>query len=534
MLFSDPFIFVARMDSLSQLIQHAALAFSVISLFAVIIWHHMVLQRKMRPGPPIWPIMGMLPSVFLHVNDIYDWVTQVLTDCGGTLEFKPPWLANMFSFVTTDPKSIEYILKTKFRSFPKGSYYKCIFDDLLGQGILNTDGEQWAWGRKTMSSFLHSPALKNHMIATIDKSIHCKLLAELEEAARSGSAIDLQEILIRFALDNLCTVGLGVDLCSLNPPGRDVEIAKAFEEAMDATISRFIIPYSIWKTMRFLGVGTERKLKASLQTIDEFAAEAIRIRRKEMLQDHQNVERRDMLSNLMMLRGDGDHLLSDKVIRDMCINFVLAGRDTTAIALSWFFWLLIQHPNVEENILSELRQIVVIRRRGSNPTSCSFKGFTLEEVKEMQYLHAALSETLRLYPSLPINYKEVIEDEVLPNGARLKKGTNLIFPIYSMGRTENIWGKDCMEFKPERWLREGVFVPEGGYKYPVFNAGPRVCLGKDFAYLLMKWVAASLVYRYRLKLAKEVMVEPKLGITLCLKNGLPVTLHPRSEMSKDH
>ena len=67
-----------------------------------------------------------------------------------------------------------------------------------------------------MGSFLHSPAHKNHMIATIDKSIHCKLL---EEATRSGSAIDIPEILIRFALDNLCTVGLGVDLCSLNPPG---------------------------------------------------------------------------------------------------------------------------------------------------------------------------------------------------------------------------------------------------------------------------------------------------------------------------
>ena len=71
-----------------------------------------------------------------------------------------------------------------------------------------------------------------------------------------------------------------------------------------------------------------------------------------------------------------------------------------------------------------------------------------------------------------------------------------------------------MEFKPKRWLREGVFVLEGGYKYPLFNAGPRVYLGKDFAYFLMKWVAMSLVYRYRLKMVKDVMVEPKLGITL--------------------
>ena len=141
-----------------------------------------------------------------------------------------------------------------------------------------------------------------------------------------------------------------------------------------------------------------------------------------------------------------------------------------------------------------------------------------------------VSHPARLYPSLPINYKEVIQEEVLPNGVCLKKGTNLIFPIYSVGRTDNIWGEDCREFKPERWLRDIMFVPEGGYNYPVFNAGPRVCLGKDFAFLLMKWVASSLVYRYRMEMVKDVMAEPKLGITLCMKNGLLVTLHPRSRI----
>ena len=517
LLFSDLFFIITRMYSLLQLIQ-PALAFSVIiSLFAALLWRRIVLHRKTR-GPPIsWPLVGMLPSVFLHINDIYDWATQVLTDCGGNLEFKPPCLANMFSFVTTDPESIEYIVKTKFRSFPKGTYYKSIQDDLLGDGILNIDGELWAWERKTLSSYLHSPAHKNHMIATIDKSIHCKLLVDLEEASKTGSAVDLQEILIRLGLDNMCTVGLGVDLSSLTPAGRDAEIAKAFEEAVDATIMRFIIPRSIWKMMRFLGIGTEGKLKASLQTIDEFAGEMMRLRRKELLESDENVERCDLLSNVMMLREDGGRFLSDKMIRDMCINFVLAGRDNTGIAVCWFFCLLSQHPTVEENILSELRRI------GSNPT-----GFTVEEVKKMHYLHAALSETLRLYPSVPINYKEVIQDEVLPNGVCLKKGSNLIFPIYSMGRMESIWGEDCREFKPERWLREGKFIPEGAYKYPVFNAGPRSCLAKDFAILLMKWVAASLVYRYRVKMVNDVMGEPKLGIGLYMKNGLLVTLHPRS------
>ena len=99
-----------------------------------------------------------------------------------------------------------------------------------------------------------------------------------------------------------------------------------------------------------------------------------------------------------------------------------------------------------------------------------------------------------------------------------------------MGTMENIWGEDFREFKPERWLRDGVFVAEGGYKYPIFNAGPKTCLGKDFSYILMKLVAASVVYRYRVNVVEDVKVEPTLGITVSMKNGLLLTLHPRSEI----
>lgn len=102
----------------------------------------------------------------------------------------------------------------------------------------------------------------------------------------------------------------------------------------------------------------------------------------------------------------------------------------------------------------------------------------------MHYLHVALSETLRLYPPVPLNVKELAEDNlILPGGRVLKKGTVVLQAIYSMGRMEKIWGKYCREFKPERWLQDGVFTSQDGFKFPVFSARPRVCLGKDFAYL---------------------------------------------------
>lgn len=122
---------------------------------------------------------------------------------------------------------------------------------------------------------------------------------------------------------------------------------------------------------------------------------------------------------------------------------------------------------------------------------------------------------------------QVVEDDVFPDGTVLKKGTKVIYAIYSMGRMEAIWGKDCREYKPERWLRDGRYTSESAYKFTAFNGGPRLCLGKDFAYHQMKFVAASIIYRYRVKAVKDHPVEPKLALTMYIKHGLEVNLIKR-------
>lgn len=134
---------------------------------------------------------------------------------------------------------------------------------------------------------------------------------------------------------------------------------------------------------------------------------------------------------------------------------------------------------------------------------------------------------MRLYPSVPIDNKDVTADDFLPDGTFVRKGTRLMYSIYSMGRMDSIWGKDCMEYKPERWLRKGVFTPESPFKYAVFNAGPRLCLGKELAYLQMKSVASAILRNYHVKLVPGHKVEYKLSLTLFMKYGLRVTLHPR-------
>ncbi|CAL9088999.1 unnamed protein product [Musa textilis] len=235
--------------------------------------------------------------------------------------------------------------------------------------------------------------------------------------------------------------------------------------------------------------------------------------------------RSDILTSFTKLRDETGNPHSDKFLRDICVNFILAGRDTSSVALAWFFWLLSQHQEVEDRILKELREIVA-EREGEGEGELVFKP---EEVKKMEYLHAALREALRLYPSVPLDHKEVVEDDVFPDGTVVKKGAKVLYALYAMGRLESIWGKDCRDYKPERWFRNGRLESESAYKFPAFNGGPRLCLGRDFAYYQMKFVAASILHRYRVEVVADHPVEPKIALTLYMKHGLLVTLRRRDE-----
>lgn len=366
-------------------------------------------------------------------------------------------------------------------------------------------------------------------------------------------------------------VGFGVDPGCLAPGLPTVPFAQAFDLATEGTLTRMVVPEIFWRITRFLGRGMEGRLAKAIGVIDKFASDVITERRKELALlklQHATDYPCDLLSRFMQTTDHDGNAYTDKFLRDVTTNFILAGRDTTAIALSWFFFLITQHPAVEDHILHEIQALVQNRPDPDEASSPSTHNQLLssksleprddkpgeatnaklrttkseppatnedvtegalgfEELKQLHYLHAALSESMRLYPSVPIDNKDVTANDFLPDGTFVRKGTRLMYSIYSMGRMESIWGKDCLEFKPERWLRNGVFTPESPFKYTVFNAGPRLCLGKELAYLQMKSVASAILRNYHVRLVEGHKVEYKLSLTLFMKYGLRVTLHPR-------
>ncbi|OVA07731.1 Cytochrome P450 [Macleaya cordata] len=176
--------------------------------------------------------------------------------------------------------------------------------------------------------------------------------------------------------------------------------------------------------------------------------------------------------------------------------------------------------NSNEKIVQEVKEATKLK------DDTSFNEFVEhvdeETLDKMQYLHAALSETLRLYPPVPADAKFCFSDDTLPDGFSVRGGDQVCYTPYAMGRLDFLWGDDAKFFRPERWLDEnGFFRPENPFKFSAFQGGPRICLGKDFAYRQMKIFSAIMLGRFVFKLSdKKKPINYKTMLTLQIDGGL--------------
>ncbi|KAF3439553.1 hypothetical protein FNV43_RR17831 [Rhamnella rubrinervis] len=501
--------------------------FTLAAASSVYLFWFYLLARKLT-GPKVWPVFGSLPFLFMNRSRVHDWIASNLRATGGLSTYQTciialPFLARKQGFftVTCHPKNIEHILRTRFENYPKGPDSEAAFHDLLGQGIFNSDGETWLIQRKTAALEFTTRTLRQAMARWVNRTIKNRLWCILDKAAKDNISVDLQDLLLRLTFDNICGLTFGKDPETLSPELPENRFATAFDTATEATLQRLLYPGLLWRLQKMLDVGSERRLKSSIRVVENYMSDAIEAR-KESPSD-------DLLSRFMKKRDVDGKFFPTSVLQRIALNFVLAGRDTSSVALSWFFWLVMNHPEVENKIISEI-STVLSETRGDDHHKWIEEPLVFDEADKLVYLKAALTETLRLYPSVPEDSKYVVNDDVLPDGTVVPAGSTVTYSIYSVGRMKTIWGEDCMEFKPERWLStEGdrFEPPKDGYKFVAFNAGPRTCLGKDLAYLQMKSVATAILLRYRLSLVPGHRVEQKISLTLFMKHGLRVYLNPR-------
>ncbi|CAL9753386.1 unnamed protein product [Musa acuminata subsp. burmannicoides] len=360
-----------------------------------VLWFSRLASRL--TGPRVWPVVGSLPGLIQHSERMHEWIADNLRVNGGTYQTcicAVPGLARRQGLVTVtcDPRNLEHVLKTRFDNYPKGPTYHAVFLDLLGDGIFNSDGDTWLFQRKTAALEFTTRTLRHAMSRWVCRSIHLRLLPMLQDASLKSGVVDLQELLLRLTFDNICGLAFGKDPETLAPGLPENAFAVAFDRATEATLNRFILPESMWRFKKWLRVGMEATLFRSVAHVDRYLSAVIKTRKLE-IDDGQNHD--DLLSRFIK-KGT----YSESFLQHVALNFILAGRDTSSVALSWFFWLVSSHPHVERRILLELAS-VLHESRGPDTSAWLASPFTFEEVDRLVYLKAALSETLRLYRPYP-------------------------------------------------------------------------------------------------------------------------------------
>ncbi|KAI9121294.1 hypothetical protein K1719_008327 [Acacia pycnantha] len=484
---------------------------SLVAGFAALIFFLYYYHHRRCCKEPLfteWPILGMLPPLVCNLWRFHDHLTVALQRQAGTGNFTGPWFIRMNSIMTCDPMNAHHIMSKNFANYVKGPGFRNIFK-LFGDSVFTADSEAWKQQRAFLHSlFFKTKSLEKLLKKIVEKKVETCLVPVLDHVERQGADVDLQDVLSRFTFDLSCSLFLGSDPKSLAFDFPEIECERAFNKAEEFIFYRHIVPRKIWKLQGWLRIGGEKKMAEAFEAFDRFLRETIASRRAEISQKNEAKKEEDDYDMLTTLIMKGEEHMDNKYLRDTGFSFFIAGKGTITSALTWFFWLVSLHPLVEAKIIQEIKQ--------------------LKEVKNQVYLHAALCEALRLYPPVPYVRRQAIKHDMLPSGHEVSPLTLLILSLYAMGRSEELWGNDCLEFKPERWISErGDIIHMPSYKFISFNAGPRTCLGKDISFIQTKIMATAILSNYHVHVVEDHPVSPTLSIVLLMKYGLKVRITKR-------
>nr|CAD1819031.1 unnamed protein product [Ananas comosus var. bracteatus] len=371
--------------------------------FLSFLFLHLRRVNRLSILPVNWPVLGMLPSASVHLHHLHDHIVHVFAATRWSFAFHWPWLLRMDMLFTCDPGNVNHVFTTHSAIYPKGR-------TLPTSPCQPRQGGEWP-----------HPLLRH--------------------LAESNAAVDLQDVFLRLTFDTTCTLVLGVDPGCLSDGFPTVPFAKALDDASEAIFFRHVVPKIVWKVLKWLEIGRERKLAAVARVMDAFVDETIAARRKqvEVAKEGEMIEPADLLTTYMLQSVGNQNSVEfvefDGFLQANAKNLLLAGRDTTAVTLTWFFWLLSKNPDVEEAIVEELKA------NWPRPASEESTPFDRAALGKLVYLHAALCECLRLYPPVAIQHKGVSRVDVLPSVHAVRPGTILIFHLYSMGRMEGYRGR---------------------------------------------------------------------------------------------
>ncbi|KAF9378734.1 hypothetical protein CPC16_011157, partial [Podila verticillata] len=465
-----------------------------------------VRPRDEIPGPPGYPLIGnALDVIKTPLDKVLQDQVRLHETYGNTYTMSVPFVGRVIN--VRSPADVEHVLKTNFWAYEKGSRVKTGLMPLVGEGIFSADGQHWKWQRKLASLIFNVRAFRDYTSHVFVSEAEI-VLDYLGTKADSHEPVDLLALFYKFTLDSFGHIAYGTSFDCLKNPERETPFAAAFDRINHNIAGRLMSP--IWQLKDWY-TGNDKRVAADSKYLKEFALDLIRKRREEGFHG----KHKDLLQ-LFMETTDEEADMSDDMLVDSIMNFIIAGRDTTAQALSWAFYLM-HRRNASPEIVEKLHQETEHVLKGGKPT--------YESTKQQKYAEACFHEALRLYPSVPKNTKICVEDDVLPSGTPVYKGERIGWSSWAMGRDEQIWGSDAKEYNPERWM---TGEKPSSSKFVAFHLGPRTCLGQQFATIEAITLMSMMVSHFTFELVDpDLKPDYMASLTLPMAHGLPVYVKRR-------
>ncbi|KAK3381673.1 cytochrome P450 [Podospora didyma] len=473
--------------------------------------------EKLKNPPGTLPLVGN-GLVFLQSRwKLFGWFDKCQRQFGyETVAITVPTLPP--GVLIHDPRNLEYVFKNE-GVFTKGTFVKQRSWDLFGNGIINADGEFWKLQRKAGLSFLNTANLR----VLTDVALPQYLFESVDElkASTGGQVVDLQHVFHEITTKLMGKMAYNMEMHA------DDEFGRSFDYASGATAERFQNPLWFIKET-FLG----SRFRKSIANVKKFGrsivASAVEDRETQKhREDGTLVDEKSKLDKISgsLIQSLLDAIGNEEMVVDAALTYLSAGRDTTGQALTWTFYLLMRHRQVTALVRQEVQGL--FEDRGLPLTQENFDP-TVFTPASMPYAMAVFYEVLRLYPPIPFEIRQCMEDVTLPDGTFMPKASVLVWCLWAMQRSKITWGDDADTFRPERFLEDGKLVSRSASEFPVFYGGARTCLGRKMAEAIAVQVIPTMAWLFDFIPLDEKERISKSSLTLPMQDGLPVSVRFRS------
>ncbi|KAK3587339.1 hypothetical protein CHS0354_011320, partial [Potamilus streckersoni] len=499
-------IFGMLSGNLTAVLSTALISFFIYILLKVIkfcIWYHditVVFKDVRGPKEKHW----FYGNLHLFPQDGQERLDFLLHLCRTYPKYYGIWYGRFRADVTvTHPDTVRKILKTsepKPTGFAGGYRFGLPW---LGRGLLIADGTRWARSRRLLTPAFHFDVLKPYI--DVYNNASDLLLENLEKYARTGKCFET------FQLISLCTLDI-ILRCAFTyhtdcQKGKDSHpYIRAVNEIADDWGLRIRKPL-LYPDFIFYLTKTGRRFRKNCKFVHSVADDIINKRRA--ILEKEGISGRkylDFLDILLTTRDEANVGFTQEEIRNEVDTFLFEGHDTTASAISWILYSLAKHQDIQEKVKAELDRILEGRDMVER-----------DDLRKMEYLTMVIKEGMRFHSPVPNISREFTKDFEL-EGQRFPAGTTVSINIYSIHHNEKVWEKP-MEFIPERFSNENSALMDS-FQFVPFSAGPRNCIGQNFAMNEEKVVIARIIHRYKLDIEPNHVPRKKIAVVMRAENGI--------------